>query len=81
MKLLVVAPYPPTKPFAGGRRRIFEQLCVWNRTNDVDLACLTYSDADEAQLAQIAASSGVRMFSVRRERRLHAHPQESGSHI
>lgn len=66
MKLLVVTPYPPTPPFAGGRRRILEQLRAFSRANEVDLACLTYSDADEVQLQQLKLPR-VRIFSVRQE--------------
>src|SRR5438128_1066255 len=67
MKILVVTPYPPTPPFAGGRRRILEQLRVLSRRNEVDLACLTYSHADEVQLGQLGLST-VRAFTVRRDR-------------
>lgn len=53
MRLLVVAPYPPTPPFAGGRRRIFEQLRALSRSNEVDLACLTYSRSDARHLSRM----------------------------
>lgn len=59
MRLLVVAPYPPTPPFAGGRKRIFEELQFLSRRHEVDLACLTYSDADDYWLSRMRSINVV----------------------
>lgn len=50
MKILVVSPYPPLPPLAGGRRRIFEQVRTWSERHEVHLACLIYNQVEEAQL-------------------------------
>lgn len=63
MRLLIVSAYPPTPPFSGGRRRIFEQLRSLSYNNHVDLACLTYDDSEEAQLECLDLP--VRRFGVR----------------
>jgi glycosyltransferase involved in cell wall biosynthesis len=66
VKLLVVAPYAPTPPFAGGRRRTLEQVRALGRRHEVDMACLTQSDQEEAQLRQLELPN-VRIFTVRHD--------------
>lgn len=63
MRLLIVSAYPPTPPFSGGRRRIFEQLRSLSYNNHVDLACLTYDDTEEARLECLELP--VRRFGIR----------------
>jgi glycosyltransferase involved in cell wall biosynthesis len=64
VRVLLVAPYPPTAPLSGGRRRIYEQLRALGRHGEVDVACLTYSPYDESQLGRLSLP-GVRFHPVR----------------
>lgn len=64
MKILVVAPYPPTPPLSGGRRRILEELRALSKANSVDLCCLTFDEDEEAHLSRLALPN-VTAFGVR----------------
>jgi glycosyltransferase involved in cell wall biosynthesis len=67
MKILVIAPDPPTPPYSGTRRRLLELLRSLGGGNEVDLACLVQSHADEAHLQQLTIP-GVRLFAVGHDR-------------
>jgi glycosyltransferase involved in cell wall biosynthesis len=66
VRLLAVAPYPPTPPFSGGRRRIIEQLKALSRHNTVDLCCLTFDDDEDERLTRLGLPN-VTAYNVRHQ--------------
>ncbi len=72
MRILIAAPYPPTPPFAGGRKRIHEQIRMLSRKHQIHLACLTYNDADESYLRRLR-SQNISVFSTRRLQQTNGH--------
>jgi glycosyltransferase involved in cell wall biosynthesis len=56
-RILVVSPYPPTPPFAGGRRRIHELVNFLCGVASVTLASVTFSRKDELAVADLFGSS------------------------
>jgi glycosyltransferase involved in cell wall biosynthesis len=62
-RVLVVAPYPPTPPFAGGRRRIRELIAASCDVADVTVASIVFDHKDEVALAAQMGSSCELMFA------------------
>lgn len=56
-RVLVVAPYPPTPPLAGGRRRILEFVRALDAVASVTLASITFSPEDEAAVGCLGRNS------------------------
>jgi polysaccharide biosynthesis protein PslH len=50
-RVLVVTPYPPTPPFAGGRKRIQEMIAWLSRSVEVTVASVTFNNQDERLLS------------------------------
>ncbi len=56
-RILVVSPYPPTPPFAGGRRRTKELIARLSDVAYVTLASVVFDREDELSIAQLLGSS------------------------
>jgi glycosyltransferase involved in cell wall biosynthesis len=73
MRLLVISPNPPTPPYSGTRRRLFELLRALGDHNRIDLACLVQSHADQVQLERLRIR-GVSIHGVRLSRHQFVRP-------
>lgn len=64
LHVLVVTPYPPTPPFAGGRKRIQEMIVWLSGLAKVTIASVTFTDEDE-RLLPASLPKGVRIVYAR----------------
>lgn len=51
-RVLIACPYPPTPPYAGGRRRIVELIKTLRSVAAVTVATVTFSEADDAAIVR-----------------------------
>lgn len=64
LSVLVVTPYPPTPPLAGGRKRIQEMIIWLSGHAEVTIASVTFNDEDE-RLLPASLPKGVHIIYAR----------------